>query len=120
MGEILQHEALEPATTTQMGRGVLEGLRFFASLPLAGTGQRERGRFSCINKRIISHPVSQKNQSQGCYLSCVGVKLSTQTNLLTFAKPGYPPGLQSYFKGQSWCIVKLKTNIRYEAEAASN
>ena len=26
--------------------------------PLASNGQREVGRFSCINKRIISHPVS--------------------------------------------------------------
>ena len=63
MGEILQHEALEPATTTQMGRGVLEGLRFFASLPLAGTGQREGGGFSCINKRIISHPVMGRHST---------------------------------------------------------
>ena len=30
---------------------------FLASLPLAGTRQREGGRFSCINKQIISHPV---------------------------------------------------------------
>ena len=40
-----------------MGREALEGLRFLASLPFAGTGQREGGGFSCINKRIISHPV---------------------------------------------------------------
>ena len=40
-----------------MGREALEGLRFLASLPLAGTGQREGGGFSCINKQIISHPV---------------------------------------------------------------
>ena len=40
-----------------MGREVLEGLHFLASLPLAGTGQREGGGFSCINKRISSHPV---------------------------------------------------------------
>ena len=43
-------------TTTQMGQEMMEGLRFLASLPLAGTGQREGGGFSCINKRIISHP----------------------------------------------------------------
>ena len=41
-----------------MGREVMEGLRFLASLLLAGTGQREGGGFSCINKRIISHPVT--------------------------------------------------------------
>ena len=41
-----------------MGREALEGLRFLASLPLAGTGQREGGGFSCINKRINSHPVT--------------------------------------------------------------
>ena len=44
--------------STQMGREALEGFRFLASLPLAGTGQREGGGFSCINKRIISHPVT--------------------------------------------------------------
>ena len=43
---------------TQMGLEALEGLRFLASLPLAGTGQREGGGFSCINKRIISYPVT--------------------------------------------------------------
>ena len=42
-----------------MGREVMEGLRFLASLPLAGTGQRERGGFSCINKQIISQPVTK-------------------------------------------------------------
>ena len=41
-----------------MGCEALEGLRFLASLPLAGTRQREGGGFSCINKRIISHPVT--------------------------------------------------------------
>ena len=41
-----------------MGREVIDGLCFLASLPLAGTGQREGGEFSCINKRINSHPVS--------------------------------------------------------------
>ena len=40
-----------------MGREALEGLCFLTSLPLASTGQREGGRLSCINKRIISHPV---------------------------------------------------------------
>ena len=44
--------------STQLGREVMEGLRFLASLPLAGTGQREGGRFSCINKRISSHPIT--------------------------------------------------------------
>ena len=43
---------------TQMGRYVMEGLHFLASLPLAGARQREGGGFSCINKRIISHPVT--------------------------------------------------------------
>ena len=33
-----------------MGREVMEGLHFLASLPLAGTRQREGGGFSCINK----------------------------------------------------------------------
>ena len=46
-----------------MGREALEGLRFLASLPLAGTRQREGGGFSCINKRIISYPVMFKNYS---------------------------------------------------------
>ena len=41
-----------------MGREVMEGLRFLTSLPLAGNGQREGGRFGSINKRIISHPVN--------------------------------------------------------------
>ena len=41
-----------------MGREVMEGLHFLASVPLAGSGQREGGGFSCINKRIISHPVT--------------------------------------------------------------
>ena len=41
-----------------MGREVMEGLRYLTSLPLAGTGQREGGGFSSINKRIISHHVS--------------------------------------------------------------
>ena len=35
----------------------LDVKRFLTSLPLAGPGQREGGGFSCINKRIISHPV---------------------------------------------------------------
>ena len=46
---------------TQMGREAMEGLRFLASLPVAGTGQREGGGFSCITKRIISHPVTVQN-----------------------------------------------------------
>ena len=46
------------ALNNQMGREALKGLRFIASLPLAGTGQREGGGFSCINKRIISHPIT--------------------------------------------------------------
>ena len=37
-----------------MGLEVTEGLRFLASFPLAGTGQKEGGGFSCINKQIIS------------------------------------------------------------------
>ena len=57
-----------------MGREALEGLRFLASLPLASTRQREGGRFSCINKRIISHPVKyflqpyllNPSQNHGC------------------------------------------------------
>ena len=44
----------------QMGREALEGLRFLASLPRAGTGQREGGEFSCINKQINSHLVSKR------------------------------------------------------------
>ena len=43
---------------TRMGREAMEGLHFLASLPLASTGQMEGGGFSCINKRIISHPVA--------------------------------------------------------------
>ena len=46
------------ADTNEMGLEVMEGLRFLASLPLAWTRQREGGGFSCINKRIISHPVT--------------------------------------------------------------
>ena len=45
---------------TQVGQEAMEWLRFFASLPLAGTMQREGGGFSCINKRIITHPFTDK------------------------------------------------------------
>ena len=44
--------------STQTGLEVIERLLFLASLPLAANGQREGGGFSCINKRIISHPVT--------------------------------------------------------------
>ena len=53
----MEHSKYFELWSTHMGREVVEGLRFLASLPLAGTGQREGGGFSCINKRIISHPV---------------------------------------------------------------
>ena len=43
-----------------MGREVMDGLHFLTSLPLAGTGQREGGGFSCMNKQIISHPASPR------------------------------------------------------------
>ena len=43
--------------SNEMGLEVMERLHFLASLPLSGTWQGEGGRFSCINKRIISHHV---------------------------------------------------------------
>ena len=55
----MQVASLRHVVGPQMGREALEGLRFLASLPLASTGQREGGGFSCINKRIISHPVTE-------------------------------------------------------------
>ena len=70
----LTKKVLQSCGSTQMGREALEGLRFLASLPLASTRQREGGRFSRINKRIISHPVKyflqpyllNPSQNHGC------------------------------------------------------
>ena len=64
-----------------MGREVMEGLRFLASLPLAGTGQREGGGFSCTNKRIISHPVIYIEGHQVEDLGWVDIDLDCYTTL---------------------------------------
>ena len=39
-----------------MGVEALERLRFLASLPLAGTAQREGGGIRVANNRVIPHP----------------------------------------------------------------
>ena len=39
----MEHSKYFELWSTHMGREVVEGLRFLASLPLAGTGQREGG-----------------------------------------------------------------------------
>ena len=47
---------------------VLERLRFLASLPLAGTAQREGGGIRIANNRIIPHPFSAETLIFSTYL----------------------------------------------------